>query len=89
LGCDFLDLPEVHPDDDVSAAILRQLAEDPRCAGIERYTLTVEVQGGVARLGGHTRTAELKRAAEDLAASVPGVVAVDDRRPAEQLQVTG
>jgi osmotically-inducible protein OsmY/sporulation protein YlmC with PRC-barrel domain len=80
---ELLDLPEFHSDDEIHAAILRQLAEDPRFAGVDRYTLTFEVHGGVVRLGGRVRTLELKRAAEELVASVLGVVAIDNQAIAD------
>jgi osmotically-inducible protein OsmY len=81
---ELLELPEFHSDDEITADILRWLAQDPRFDGVDRYTLTVEVQGGVVRLGGRVRTADLKRAAEELAASVPGVVAVDNQAIADE-----
>jgi Mg2+/Co2+ transporter CorC/osmotically-inducible protein OsmY len=80
---ELLELPEFHSDDEIRPAILRRLAQDARFDGVDRYTLTVEVQGGVVRLGGRVRTAELKRAAEELAASVPGVVSVTNEAIAD------
>jgi osmotically-inducible protein OsmY len=80
---ELLELPEFHPDDEIKADILRRVAEDPRFDGVDRYTLAVEVQSGVVRLGGRVRTSELKRAAEDLVAGVPGAVTVDNQAIAD------
>jgi Mg2+/Co2+ transporter CorC/osmotically-inducible protein OsmY/sporulation protein YlmC with PRC-barrel domain len=80
---ELLELPEFHSDDEIRSGILRRLAQDARFDGVDRYTLTVEVQGGAVRLGGRVRTAELKRAAEELAANVPGVVSVTNQAIAD------
>jgi Mg2+/Co2+ transporter CorC/osmotically-inducible protein OsmY len=80
---ELLELPEFRPDDEIAADIARRLGEDPRFGGIDRYTLAVDVRGGVVRLTGRVRTSELKEAAHELVARVPGVVAVDNQAIAD------
>jgi Mg2+/Co2+ transporter CorC/osmotically-inducible protein OsmY len=75
---DLAELPEFRPDDETAVEVLRKIDEDPRFQSIDRYTLRVEVHGGVVRLTGRVRSAELKRAVEELVASARGVLAVDN-----------
>jgi osmotically-inducible protein OsmY len=73
---ELLELPEFRPDDVIAVDVLRRVNEDPRFQGIDKYTLHVDIDGGVVRLSGRVRTIELKLAAEELAASTRGVLAV-------------
>jgi magnesium and cobalt transporter len=75
---ELLEQPEFRPDDEIGVDVLRRVSEDPRFQGIDRYTLKVDVDGGFVRLSGRVRTTELKQAAEELAASTRGVLAVDN-----------
>ena len=76
---DLLELPEFRPDDEIAIDVVRRLDESPLFQGLDRYTARVEVDGGVVRLFGRVRTSELKRAAEEVAASVPGALSVDNQ----------
>jgi osmotically-inducible protein OsmY/sporulation protein YlmC with PRC-barrel domain len=75
---ELAELPEFRTDEEIEAEVLRRFAADARFAGIDRYTLNVSVDGGVVRLKGRARSVELKRAAEELARTTPGVLAVDN-----------
>jgi osmotically-inducible protein OsmY len=73
---DLLGLPEYRSDDEIRADILRRVFEDPRFEGLDRYTLKAEVVAGVVRLSGRVRSAEIKLAVQELAASTRGVLSV-------------
>jgi hyperosmotically inducible protein len=76
---ELLELPDFRSDDEIGVDVLRRLNEDPRFQGIDKYTLQVDVNGGVVRLSGRVRTTELKLAAEELAAQTRGALAVDNK----------
>jgi osmotically-inducible protein OsmY len=76
---ELLELPEFRPDDVIGVDVLRRLNEDPRFEGIDKYTLRVDIDGGVVRLAGRVRTAELRLAAQELAACTRGVLMVDNK----------
>ncbi len=66
----------LRPDADVAADVLRALAGDGR---IDLADVVVRVAGGVVTFSGIVQGAAERRAAEQAAWYVPGVVAVDDR----------
>ena len=72
-------LPEFRPDDEIGIDILQRLDESPTFQGLDRYTARVDVDAAVVRLSGRVRTSVLKQAAEELAASVRGVLSVDNQ----------
>jgi osmotically-inducible protein OsmY len=77
VSCQYLvELPEFRSDEEIKSEVLRRLHDDARFVGIERYTLRVDVDAGVVRLQGRVRTTDLKRAAEELARGVRGVLSV-------------
>jgi osmotically-inducible protein OsmY len=75
----LLELPEFHSDDEIRVKVLERINEDPRFAGIDRYTQRIDVYAGLVRLSGHVRTSGLKYSAQDLAAATRGVLAVDNQ----------
>jgi Mg2+/Co2+ transporter CorC/osmotically-inducible protein OsmY/sporulation protein YlmC with PRC-barrel domain len=85
---ELLEAPEFRPDDEIAADVLRRVNEDPRFQGIDRFTLKVDVDGGVVRLSGRVRTTELKEAAGELAAHTRGVLAVDNNLIADDALAT-
>src|ERR1700730_6848428 len=72
-------LPEFRSDDEIVLDVLQRLDESPTFQGIDRYTARVDVDAAVVRLSGRVRTSVLKQAAEELAASVRGVLSVDNQ----------
>jgi osmotically-inducible protein OsmY/sporulation protein YlmC with PRC-barrel domain len=71
-------LPEFHLDEEIVDEIRARLHDDPRFQGVDFYGIDVQVDGGVARLRGHVRRADLKQVAEEIAAAVPGVLSVEN-----------
>ncbi len=82
---ELVGLPEFRPDDDIAIEMLRRLDESPVFQGINRYTARVDVDGGVVRLSGRVRSAELRQAAEDVAVGVRGVLSVDNQLVADDV----
>ena len=80
---DLLALPEYRDDDEIQADILRRLFDDTRFVGLDRYTLKVEVKGGLVRLEGRVSTTAARSAAEELAAATPGVLSVQNELVAD------
>lgn len=80
---ELVGLPEYRDDDDIRVDILRRLADDTRLGGLDRYTLKVEVTGGVVRLTGRVRTTEARLAAEELATATRGVLSVQNELVAD------
>src|SRR5207237_265709 len=75
---DLGQFPEYRDDDEIQADILNCVFEDPRVSDLDRYTLKIQVKAGVVRLTGRVRSADVKLAVEQIAASRPGVVSVQN-----------
>ena len=73
----------VRPDEDIHADVLEALWSNTQICTFERGNFTVEVSSGLVTLGGHIASSLLSEAAEELAASVPGVVAVENHMLAD------
>jgi osmotically-inducible protein OsmY len=76
---ELFELPEFHSDDEIRVEVLERINEDPRFQGIDKYTQRLDVYAGLVRLSGQVRTTELKSAAQVLAATTRGVLAVDNQ----------
>jgi Mg2+/Co2+ transporter CorC/osmotically-inducible protein OsmY len=80
---DLVGLPEYRDDDDIRIDILRRLVDDTRFEGLDRYTLKIEVKGGVVRLTGRVRATAARLAAEQLVAATRGVLSVQNELVAD------
>ena len=76
-------MPEYRDDDDIRIDILRRLVDDTRLEGLDRYTLKIEVKGGVVRLTGRVRATAARLAAEQLVATTRGVLSVQNELVAD------
>jgi osmotically-inducible protein OsmY len=70
------ELAEFHADSDILARIRSAITEDQNLSPDDKRSVSVDMQGGVAILGGNVRLKQTAERVEALVSSVPGVVSV-------------